>query len=133
ELIMLGAYTTAIANSAGVPFILTLPLAAVVVGLFGMLLERLIIRRFYKNKLNAIVVTFGISLLLSQGALLVFCPYQKAVNMPFVGFKYGVYSYSSYFLVLAVGSLVLVGAVAALFYKTRLGMEMRAVMQNPDM
>jgi len=133
EFIMLGAYTAAIASAGGVPFILTVPLAAIVVGVFGMALERTVIRRFYANKLNAIVATFGISLLLSQGALLVFGPYQEAVQMPFGGFTVGVYSYSTYLLVLAAGSLVLVGAVAAFFYKSRLGMEMRAVMQNPDM
>lgn len=133
EFIMMGAYTTTIAHSLGVPFVLTIPLAMIVVGLFGIAVERTIIRRFYANKLNAIVATFGLSLLLSQGALLVFGPYQEAVQMPFGGFRYGAYSYSTYFLVLAAGSLALVAAVALFFYKTRLGMEMRAVMQNPEM
>ena len=133
ELIMLGAYTTSISYHLGIPFLLTLPLAFLVVGVFGMLLERFVLRRFYGNKLNAIVVTFGLSLLLSQGAFIVFGPYQKAVPMPFGGFQYGIYSYSTYFLVLAVASLALVAAVWLFFYRTRLGMEMRATMQNPNM
>lgn len=133
ELIMMGAYSSTIAYHLGVPFLLTIPLAVVIVGLFGMLLERVVIRRFYANKLNAIVATFGVSLILSQGALLVFGPFQKAVPMPFGGFVYGPYSYSSYFLVLAGASLLLVGLVWLFFYRTRLGMEMRATMQNPDM
>lgn len=133
ELIMLGAYTSTISYYLGVPFLLTLPLAFLVVGVFGMLLERVVVRRFYGDKLNAIVVTFGLSLLLSQGALLVFGPYQRAVAMPLGGFEYGGYSYSIYFLVLAVGSLVLVSAVWLFFYHSRLGMEMRATMQNPEM
>ena len=133
ELIMMGAYTATLAYHAGVPFLLTIPLAALVVGIFGMVLERLVIRRFYANKLNALVATFGLSLILSQGILLIFGPYLQAVPMPLGGFNYGVYAYSTYFLVLAFAALALVGLLWLFFYKTRVGMEMRATMQNPDM
>ncbi|MFQ5774549.1 MAG: branched-chain amino acid ABC transporter permease [Kiloniellaceae bacterium] len=133
EFIMLGAYTSTLAYHAGVPFVLTIPLAAVVVGLFGMVLERFAMRRLYGNKLNALVATFGISLILSQGVLLVFGPYLRAVEMPLGGFEYGAYSYSTYLLVLAFAALAVIGAGWVFFYRTRLGMEMRATMQNPDM
>ena len=52
EFIMLGAYTSTLAYHAGVPFLLTIPLAAVSVGLFGMVLERFAIRRFYGKALQ---------------------------------------------------------------------------------
>jgi branched-chain amino acid transport system permease protein len=133
EFIMLGAYTATLSYHAGVPFILAIPLAAAAVGLFGMVLERVVIRRFYGNKLNALVATFGISLILSQGVLLVLGPYLQSIEMPLGGFEYGTYSYSTYFLVLAFAALGLLGAGALFFYRTRLGMEMRATMQNPDM
>ena len=133
EFIMLGAYTSTLAYHAGLPFILTIPLAAVVVGLFGALLERFAMRRFYGNKLNALVATFGISLMLSQGVLLIFGPYLGAIEMPLGGFEYGTYSYSSYLLVLAFAAIAVIGAGYVFFYRTRLGMEMRATMQNPEM
>ncbi len=133
EFIMLGAYTSTLAYHAGVPFLLTIPLAAVSVGLFGMVLERFAIRRFYGNKLNALVATFGISLILSQGVLLVLGPYLAAIEMPLGGFNYGAYSYSSYLLVLAFAALGMIAFGWLFFYRTRLGMEMRATMQNPDM
>ncbi|MEE9589219.1 MAG: branched-chain amino acid ABC transporter permease [Hyphomicrobiaceae bacterium] len=133
EFIMLGAYTSTLAYHAGIPFIFTIPLAAVVVGLFGALLERFAMRRFYGNKLNALVATFGISLMLSQGVLLIFGPYLRAIEMPLGGFKYGTYSYSSYLLVLALASIAMIGAGYIFFYRTRLGMEMRATMQDPEM
>jgi urea transport system permease protein len=133
EFIMLGAYTATLSTHAGVPFILAIPLAAVAVGLFGMVVERLIMRRFYGQRLNALVATFGLSLILSQGTLLVLGPYLQSVPMPFGGFQYGGYSYSTYFLILAGGALAVLGACWALFYRTRLGMEMRATMQNADM
>jgi branched-subunit amino acid ABC-type transport system permease component len=133
EFIMLGAYTSALATKAGMSFVLTVPLAMIVVGLFGMITERVVIRRFYGNKLMALVATFGLSLILSQGAFLVFGPFLAAVQMPLGGFDYGGYSYPLYYVILV---LIAVGAVAAvwlLLYRTRLGIEMRATMQNPEM
>ncbi len=133
EFIMLGAYTSTLAYHAGIPFILTIPLAAVVVGLFGVLLERFAMRRFYGNKLNALVATFGISLILSQGVLLILGPYLGAIEMPLGGFEYGTYSYSTYLLVLAFAAIAVIGAGYLFFYRTRLGTEMRATMQDPEM
>ena len=133
EFIMLGAYTSALATHAGVPFVLTVPLAMVVVGLFGMIIERVIIRRFYSNKLMALVATFGLSLILSQGVLLALGPFLSAVQMPLGGFENGGYSYPLYYAILP---LIAIGAIAGvwlLFYKTRLGIEMRATMQHPEM
>jgi branched-subunit amino acid ABC-type transport system permease component len=68
ELMMMGAYTASIAWHRGVPFWLCAILAFIVVGVFGALLERAIVRRFYGRELGALVVTWGISLILSQGA-----------------------------------------------------------------
>lgn len=133
EFIMLGAYSSTLAYHAGVPFVLTIPLAAVAVGLFGVVVERFAMRRFYGDKLNALVATFGISLILSQGVLLIFGPYLAAIEMPLGGFEYGAYSYSSYLLVLAFAAIGMIGVGYLFFYRTRLGMEMRATMQNPEM
>ncbi len=133
EFIMLGAYVATLSYHAGIPFLLAIPVAAVAVGLFGMVLERVVIRRFYNNKLNALIATFGISLILSQGILLVFGPYLNAIPMPFGGFEYGSYSYSTYFVVLAGGAFALLIAGWLFFYRSRLGMEMRATIQNKDM
>jgi branched-subunit amino acid ABC-type transport system permease component len=133
EFIMMGAYVATLAQHAGVPFILAIVLATMVVGLFGMVVERVVMRRFYGQRLNALVATFGLSLLLSQGTLLLLGPFLRSAKMPLGGFQYGAYSYSTYLLVLAGGALLVVAACWALFYRTRLGMEMRATMQNPDM
>lgn len=133
ELIMLGAYITVLAYRAGIPLPLCMLLSFVGVGVFGILLERLIIRRFYTNKLNALVATFGVSLILSQGVLILFGPYLQAVPLPMGGFSYGGYSYSSYLLFLFGVAIGLVGSFWLLLYHTRLGMYMRATMQNPDM
>lgn len=133
EFIMLGAYSATLATHAGVPFIFAIPFAALIVGMFGVAVERLVMRRFYGQRLNALVATFGLSLILSQGTLLLLGPYLQSVEMPLGGFEYGAYSYSTYLLVLAGAALGVLAGCWLLFYRTRLGMEMRATMQNPDM
>jgi branched-chain amino acid transport system permease protein len=82
EFMMLGAYTASAAVHRGVPLPLAVLLAAVVVGLFGVVLERLIIRHFYGRELGALVVTWGISLILAQGALLAFGPFMPPIAIP---------------------------------------------------
>ena len=70
ELMMLGAYSATTAVQLGLPFPISVIIAFVVVGLFGAILERTVVRRFYGRELGALVVTWGISLILSQGSLL---------------------------------------------------------------
>ena len=133
EFIMMGAYATTLLVHAGVPFVVAVVVATIIVGLIGIVVERLVIRRFYGNRLNALVATFGLSLMLSQGTLLIFGPFLKGIRMPLGGFRVGEYSYATYLLVVAILAFVLLFALWLLFYRTRLGIDMRATMQNPDM
>jgi branched-chain amino acid transport system permease protein len=134
ELIMMGAYITTLAyNRAHLPLPLCMVLSTVGVGLFGMLLERFVIRRFYNDKLGALVATWGISLILSQGTLLVFGPSMQAVSLPSWTFTYGGYSFGGYRLLLFVVAIVVAVIAWWTFYYTRLGVRTRATMQNADM
>lgn len=133
EFIMMGAYATTLLVHAGVPFVVSVVVATLIVGLIGVVVERLIVRRFYGNRLNALVATFGLSLILSQGTLLVLGPFLRGIKMPLGGFRVGQYSYATYLLVVAALAFVLLLALWLLFYRTRLGIDMRATMQNPDM
>lgn len=63
ELIMLGAYITTLAyHDANLPLPICMLLSVIGVGLFGMALERFIVRRFYGDKLGALVATWGVGL-----------------------------------------------------------------------
>jgi branched-chain amino acid transport system permease protein len=53
--------------------------------------------------------------------------------MPLGGFRVRQFSYATYLLVVAGLAFVLIFALWLLFYRTRLGIDMRATMQNPDM
>ena len=134
ELIMLGAYITTLAyNHAHLPLPLCMLLSMIGVGLFGMLLERFIIRRFYDDKLAALVATWGISLILSQGVLLVFGPSMDSVPLPAWTLSYGGYSFGGYRLLLLAIALLAILGTSWVFYHTRLGVRTRATMQNAAM
>jgi branched-chain amino acid transport system permease protein len=134
ELIMMGAYITTLAyNEMHLPLPVCMLLSVIGVGLFGLVLERLVIRRFYDDKLGALVATWGVSLILSQGALLVFGPSMLSVPLPAWTLSYGGYSFGGYrLLLLALAVLAVIVAWWA-FYHTRLGVRTRATMQNAAM
>jgi branched-subunit amino acid ABC-type transport system permease component len=133
EFMMLGAYVATMVVHLGVPFALAVIVAFIAIALFGIVLERLVIRRFYGRELGALVTTWGISLVLAQGALLVFGPYMPPIPIPGGSVAVGAYSFSIYWLVLIAISLLLVGGLAFLYRATSFGLQARAAMQNPDM
>jgi urea transport system permease protein len=133
ELMMMGAYAATLAYHQGLPFPLCAVLAFFVVGAFGALLERTIVRRFYGRELGALVVTWGIGLTLSQGTLMVFGPFLPAIPIPGGSVGVGQYSFSTYWLTVIALSGVLIFALWALYNRTGFGLQARAAMQNAAM
>ena len=133
ELMMIGAYITAFAYHAGVPAPIAIILAGVGSGLAGVVLERLVIRFFYRQLLSSLVVTWGISLVLTEGFLLIFGPSILNVPTPYGSFAVGDLTFGIYRLVLFGVSLMLIGVIWTLFVYTRFGTRARATMENPEM
>ena len=133
ELMMLGAYTATITVQRGVPFALAVPLAFLVVALFGIVLERLIVRRFYGRELGALVVTWGISLILSQGTLLLLGPFMPSIQIPGGSVAVGQYSFSDYWLILIALTTAIVAVLWWVYNRTHFGLQARATMQNAAM
>ena len=133
ELIMIGAYVTSIAYYAGLPLYVCFVLSILAVSLFGLFLERVVIRRLYENRISALVATWGISLIVSQGTLILLGPSMKPIPLPSWQFSIESYTYSGYRVLLFVVALVLVGLLWLYFYKTRAGIFTRATMQEPEM
>jgi len=133
EFIAMGGYVTTYSYHAGAPLALAMLIGALVCGLFGMFLERTIVRRFYHRPIDSLVATWGISLIMTQGALLLLGSGAPGVGTPFGSVSFGGASFSIYRLVLvAVAVAVLVG-LYLLFMKTRFGRHARATMQNAAM
>src|SRR5215210_1684853 len=70
ELIMAGAYTAYVlqkaVSSPEVSLLVALPVAFVVAGAMGALLEWALLRRLYTRPLDTLLVTWGVSLILQQ-------------------------------------------------------------------
>lgn len=133
ELMMIGAFGTAYAYGYGIPTPLAIVLGGVAAACVGLILERLIIRRFYGQLLASLVATWGISLCLSQGALLLFGTSIQGPPMTLPSFAIGELSFSSYRLVLFATGVALALALWLVLQFTSLGVKARATMLDRDM
>lgn len=98
---------------------------------FGMLVERLIMRPLYKRPLDAILATWGLGIIIGQLITLAFGREVQFVESPMSGtLELGGFAYSQYRLLLLVAAVVLGVAIAALLNGTRLGLVTRAVIMN---
>lgn len=136
ELIMIGAYTAVFADRYfKLPFVLCLPLAFLVTGLVGFLIERLVVRRLYTRLLDTILATWGVGIVLQQLVRLTFGP--DLQNLPVPGYlsaeyQLGGVSIQPYRLAIIIVAIVLFAAVLFILYKTDFGTRLRAVTQNPQ-
>ena len=145
EMLMLGSYTAYVVQeifAARFPayadsyFFVALPLAFLVAGLVGFALEWGVIRFLYGRPLETLIVTWGVGMILQQGARLYFGD-QTSVNSP-TWFRGGVevltgliFPWSRIFIVGL--ALVALGALWLLLYRSYAGLNVRAVMQNRAM
>lgn len=133
EFIMAGAYMTVTAAKLGLPLPLAILCGAIFAGLIGMLLERLIIRHLYGRPLDTIVATWGISLIASQGTLILLGPSLPGISTPLGSVQIGELSYSIYrFWLMGAAAAILI-ALYLLFNFTRFGVLARATIQVPNM
>jgi branched-chain amino acid transport system permease protein len=133
EFIMCGAYVTAAAARAGLPLPLAILCGALVAGLVGMAVERTVVRHLYHRPLDSIIATWGISLIATQGVLIVLGSTMQGIGTPLGSLAVGERSYSVYRLVLMGAAVGLLAGLYILFYRTRYGVIARATIQRPQM
>jgi urea ABC transporter permease protein UrtB len=133
EFIAMGGYVTTYSYHAGAPLPVAMLAGAAVSGLFGIFLERTIVRRFYRRPIDSLVATWGISLIMTQGALLLLGSGAPGVGTPFGSVALGEASFSVYRLLLVAIAVVILAGLYLLFMKTRFGRHARATMQNATM
>jgi len=137
ELIMLGAYSTYVFQTfLGVPFILCLPLAFVIVAGLGWIIERGVIRTLYQRPLDTLLATWGLSLILIQGVRLIFGGKPQYVGVPeWLKFQidYSFIHISGLRVFIIFTAVFLVVMTYLVLYRTSLGIRVRAVMQDKEM
>ena len=141
EFIMIGAYTGYVVQlfipDYTISLIVALPLAFAVAFLAGVGLERSVIRHLYKRPLETLLATFGISIALQQLAKIIFGTQARPLTAP--DWLAGaiaindVVSIATIRVGIFVMALMFLFALLYILNRTRLGLEVRAVTQNPGM
>src|SRR3954452_16624387 len=123
EFFMLGAYVMVVVTGAGLNPWIGIVLAPVLLGAFGMAVERLMIRPLYRRRdLSSLLVTFGLSIVLQQSVRLVFGPQSRTVPMPIEGSMnlLGT-TYPTYRVIAAAIALVVTVGLALLLFRSVFG------------
>ena len=133
EFIMCGAYLTVLTARAGLPLPVAMLLGALVAGVIGMLLEYFVIRRLYARLFDSIVATWAVSLIATQGMLIVVGPSIEGLKTPFGSFELAGLSFSWYRVLLPIVALAILGGIYWIFIRTQFGVHARATIQDPAM
>ncbi len=141
EFIMMGAYTGYVVQQVITNFtlsiVIALPLAFAVTFAAGVILERLVIRHLMHRPLETLLATFGISIALQQLAKNIFGTQAVPLTAPHWLDGSLVFNdvVSISFIRIAIFALAIIFFVLLLYIlkRTRLGLEVRAVTQNPTM
>ncbi len=142
ELMMIGAYATYVMqlllpNAAGISVVLAVPVAFLVAGLVGVLIERFVVRYLYGRPLETLLATFGLSLILQQLVRDIFTANNRPVESP--SWMAGslqindALSLTYNRLVIVLFALAVFAILQVVLKRTRLGLEVRAVAQNRAM
>ena len=146
EMVMIGAYVTFVVQQiirSSFPGIVRLfagliavPLAFIVAGAIGILIERTIIRFLYGRPLETLLATWGLSLVLQQAVRTMFGPTNQEVGNPSWmsgAFEIGQITITYNRLWILCFTLAVFAILLAMLRYTSLGLEMRAVTQNRRM
>ena len=107
--------------------------AAIGVGLVGLVVERLLIQFLYGRLAATMLATWGLSLILVQAVVLIYGPSTRGLSTPLGNFRVGAYSISEYNLVLIAAAILLLALVYLVFTRTPYGTKARAATQLPTM
>ncbi len=147
EMIMLGAYATFVvqeifraflpADWFGAYLLVSVPVAFLVTGAVGVLLERSVIRFLYGRPLETLLATWGVSLILQQTVRSIFGAPNKEVANPAwmtggLALTGGV-TITWNRVVILVFCFAVLGILALILRRTTFGLHMRAVTQNRGM
>lgn len=145
EMVMIGAYATFLTQAlirdhlpalSGASLIIAIPVAFLVAGAVGVLIERTVIRFLYGRPLETLLATWGVSLILQQAVRSVFGPTNQPVQTP--DWLQGSVTLLGVSLnwnriAIVLFALGVFFALLLLLKRTSLGLKVRAVTQNRRM
>lgn len=135
EMLMAGAYICYFSyQEAKIPFVITLLIAFVASFVFGVIIEKIIIRHFYGKMSETLLATYALSMIMKQAALILFGKSYRKVDYPTQKvFNLGSVYIESYKVVLILISIFVLVATLIFIHKTKMGRKIRSTTQNRGM
>ena len=136
DMMMLGAYVTlGLTNSQfmGLPFWFSVPMAVVLMGVFGYLLDLFVLRRMFgQSQIAVVILTIALGFVLRFVAGAIWGHEPISLETPFAGrhFSFGGVVLGLDEVIIIGVTIVLTGALYVYFNSTRLGIAMQAASQN---
>ena len=149
EMVMVGAYTTVLVGMyLKLNIFFAIPIAFFVSAALGFLIERLVVRKLYGRLLDTLLATWGVAILIQQAVRLEFGLGLFGIHIPGLGpglqkvdvpailretvmlGDFVIQPYRTFIILLTVALTVLTWWI---LYKTPIGMQVRAIMRNPNM
>lgn len=149
EMVMVGAYTTVLVGMyLNLNIFFAIPIAFLVSAALGFVIERVVVRKLYGRLLDTLLATWGVAILIQQAVRLEFGLGLFGIHIPGLGpglqkvdvpailretvmlGDFVIQPYRTFIILLTAALAVLTWW---LLYKTPIGMQVRAIMRNPDM
>ena len=130
----LGAYGAYVLTSiAGLPLLVATPLVVLGVALFGMGVERVLIRPMRKSQLAVLMISLAVSLVVEQALFLIFgSEYRNVPSFIDTKFHIGGVDVAGQRLLTLVVAVAAIGALYTFIQRTRLGSAILAISQDPE-
>ena len=133
EFIVLGGYSAIVGMQLGLnQWVSMFILAPLVTGLFGLLVERLVIRWLYGRMIDTMLATWGLSLLMSGALSLIFGNTTTGMANPFGAVSIGAYQIGGYSLFIIACALIILLVLGLVFRYTRAGLVIRGAMYSSE-
>jgi branched-chain amino acid transport system permease protein len=133
EFVMIGGYSTIACAKAGINIYFSMiVLSPLIVGLFGLIVERVIVRHLYGRMVDTMLATWGLALLMIGLVTLIFGNTAVSVPAPIPGYALGNYQMGGYNLFIILVTVLMLLSMWLLFRFTRIGLVARGAMQSAD-
>jgi len=134
EFVLLGAYTVYLFESSGLSAWAGIIAAPVVLALIGLLLERLVIRRFYAAPIIAMLGTYAIGLVIREIVRGLLGGHYKSISEPLAGVftVFGV-DVSAWRTVIVLTTVAIVAGTWLFLARTSIGLQVRGSLENPSL
>jgi branched-chain amino acid transport system permease protein len=134
EFVLLGAYTTYLIHGAGMPVWAGMLAAPIVVAACGLVLERLVIRRFYAAPIAAMLGTYALGLVIRESIRGLIGGLYLSVPAPIIGsLIIGGVQVSKWRLAIVIITALVMVCSYLLLTRTSFGLRVRAALENPSL